>query len=187
MAVARLVSAKLPEPNALVGGLAVIAHGYVRATDDVDFACPADPKEIRERLLEVDPATAVTRGDVLEGALRSCVYGTAGGIRFDVLFPPVPIDWKSTVALPFAGSEMRVVGLEDLIRLKLRAGGPIDLIDVVQLVRRHPELLARASEVADAYQLRDRLETWLADPGLRAPEETLPAPPARRSRRSRES
>jgi len=69
------------------------------------------------------------------------------------------------------------VSLNDLIRLKLRAGGPLDLIDVVQLVRRQPELMPFALSVAEAYKLRDRLESWLADPGIRSPEAPPPLPP----------
>lgn len=175
----------LPEPNALVGALAVGAHGYPRATDDVDFVCPVDPGEIQARLAAVDITSSVRRGDILEGDIRSCVFGTVAGIHFDVLFPPVPIDWSATVLLPLAtGSRLRVVSLSDLIRLKLRAGGPLDMIDVVQLVRRHPELEPTALGVAEAYGQRDRLEAWLADPKIRAPE-PVPAPSERRTGRKR--
>jgi hypothetical protein len=169
----------LPEPNALIGALAVTAHGYVRATDDVDFVCPADPKEIQARLMGVGIDAAIRRGDVLEGDIRSVVYGTVDGIRFDVLFPPVLIDWDRTVSLPIeeGRSPLRVVDLDGLIRLKLRAGGPQDLIDVVQLVRRHPEMQQKAVSVAEAYGIRDRLESWLADPRIRSPEEPPPLPP----------
>lgn len=173
----------LPEPNALIGALAVGAHGYPRATDDVDFVCPADPTEIQARLGAAGMATSVRRGDILEGDIRSCVFGTLDGIRVDVLFPPVPIDWSATVLLPLAtGSRLRVVSLTDLIRLKLRAGGPLDMIDVVQLVRRHPDLVPFALSVAEAYRLRDRLEAWLADPGIRSPEAPPPLPPLPRER-----
>ena len=67
--------------------------------------------------------------------------------------------------------------LDALIRLKLRAGGPQDLIDVVQLVRRHPEVQPKAIAVAEAHGLRGRLEAWLADPRIRSLEEPPPLPP----------
>lgn len=176
----------LPEPHALIGALAVTAHGYVRATDDVDFIALADPKEIQTRLAAEGIESSIRRGDVLEGDIRSVVYGTIDGIRFDILFPPVPIDWSRTVALPLAGGQpvLRVVDLDGLIRLKLRAGGPQDLIDVVQLVRRHPEAQQAAVSVAEAYGIRDRLEAWLADPKIRAPE-PVPAPSERRTGRKK--
>lgn len=185
------LAAVLPEPSALIGALAVAAHGFARATDDVDFVCPADPKAIQARLSRAGIESAVRRGDALESDIRSCVYGTLDGIRFDVLFPPVPIDWERTVLLPLAeDSRLRVVDLDGLIRLKLRAGGPQDLIDVVQLVRRHPEAEEPTLRVAEAYQLRARLQSWLDDPRIRSPEPIGPsrsersgARPARRRRR----
>jgi len=92
----------------------------------------------------------------------------------------VPIDWERSVLLPLVeDSRLRVVDLDGLIRLKLRAGGPQDLIDVVQLVRRHPEAKEATLGVAEAYQLRDRFESWLADPKIRSPK---PAGPRRSGR-----
>ena len=182
--VALRVAGLLPDPSALIGGLAVTAHGYVRATDDVDFVCPADPKEIQARLGEAGMATSVRRGDILEGDIRSCVFGMLDGIRVDVLFPPVPITWDKTVLLPLTkGSRLRVVDLDTLIRLKLRAGGPQDLLDVVHLLRRHPEMVVKAKELAAAYGLSDRLELWLADPKIRAPESVEATSTSRRSAR----
>jgi hypothetical protein len=174
----------LPEPNALIGALAVAAHGYIRATDDIDFVSTAEPKEIQARLAKAGIASKIRRGDVLEGDIPSVVYGRADGFRFDVLFPPVPIDWSRTVVLPLSeGSRLRVVDLDALVRLKLRAGGPQDLIDVVHLVRLHREIEERALALAEAYGVRDRLEEWLADPRIRSSEPVAPRHrPGRRSR-----
>ncbi len=174
----------LPEPNALIGALAVAAHGYIRATDHIDFVSPADPKEIQARLAKAGIASKTRRGDALEGDIPSVVYGRAEGIRFDVLFPPVPIDWSRTVILPLTkDSRLRVVDLDTLVRLKLRAGGPQDLIDVVHLVRLHSEIEGRALTLGEAYGVRERLEEWLADPRIRSPEPVAPRRrrPGRRS------
>ena len=167
----------------MIGGLAVSAHGYVRATDDVDFISVADPQEIQGLLAAAGIASSIRRGDVLEGDIRSVVYGTIDGIRFDILFPPVHIDWNRTVALPIEEGQprLRVVDLDALIRLKLRAGGPQDLIDIVQLVRRHPEMQEQALRFAEAYKLRDRLELWLADPRIRSPEAPPPLRPMQKA------
>jgi hypothetical protein len=115
---------------------------------------------------------------------ESVVYGRAEGFRFDVLFPPVPIDWSRTVILPLTeSSRLRVVDLDALVRLELRAGGPQDLIDVVHLVRLHSEIEERSLALAEAYGVRERLEEWLADPRIRSPEPAAPRPhPARRAR-----
>jgi hypothetical protein len=143
--VAVRLASLLPEPNALIGALAVAAHGYVRATDAVVFISPAAPREIRERLAKGGIAGEIRRGDALEGDVPSVVSGSADGVRFDVLYPPVPIDWSRTVLLPLeGGSRLRVVDLDTLVRLELRAGGPQDLVDVVHLVRLHSEIETRA-------------------------------------------
>ncbi len=161
----------LPEPNALIGALAVAAHGHVRATDDIDFVSAAEPREIQARLRKAGIPSKIRRGDPLEGDIVSVVYGVVEGFRFDILFPPVPIDWSRTVMLPLAkGSGLRVVDLDALVRLKLRAAGPQDLVDVVHLVRLHPEAEPKALAVADAYGVKNRLEEWLADPRIRSPE-----------------
>ncbi len=158
----------LPPPCALIGGLAVGAHGYVRATDDVDIASPLDPKAIQAALSAAGIGSTIRRGNVLEGEIRSVVSGTLEGVDFDVLFPPVLIPWETTVTLTVSGAEIHVVALDDLLRLKLRAGGPQDLLDVVHLLRLHPEKLSLAREVATAQKNLDRLDAWLADPRIRA-------------------
>ena len=184
--VAVRLASLLPEPNALIGALAVAAHGYIRATDDIDFVSPVEPKEIQARLAKAGIASKTRRGDVLEGDIPSVVYGRAGGFHFDVLFPPVPIDWSRTVILPLTkGSRLRVVDLDALVRLKLRASGPQDLIDVVHLVRLHPEIEERALALAKAYGVSDRLEEWLADPRIRSSEPIAPRRrPGRRSQKA---
>jgi hypothetical protein len=62
-----------------------------------------------------------------------------------------------------------LVDLDTLVRLKLRAAGPQDLIDVVHLVRLHPEIRERTAALADAYGVRERFEEWLKDPRIRVP------------------
>jgi len=167
--VAVRLASLLPQPSALIGALAVAAHGYVRATDDIDFVSAASPKEIQARLAKAGISSKIRRGDALEGDIPSVVHGRADGLRFEVLSPPVPIDWSRTVALPLSeGSQLRVVDLDALVRLKLRAGGPQDLIDVVHLVRIHPEIKSRALELAEAYGERERFEKWLVDPRIRS-------------------
>jgi len=66
------------------------------------------------------------------------------------------------------GLTIQVVDLEGLIRLKLRAGGPRDVLDVAALVLRHPQHLDLARELAVAYRAADKLEIWLKDPRLKA-------------------
>ena len=146
------------------------AHGYVRATDGVDIASPLDPKVIQAALSAAGIDSSLRRGNVLDGGIRSVVSGTLGGVDFDVLFPPVLIPWETTVTLTIGAAAIKVVALEELLRLKLRAGGPQDLLDVVHLLRLHPEKLSLAREVSTAQKNLDQLNAWLADPRIRAPE-----------------
>ena len=161
--VAIRVAAALGEDECvLIGGLAVGAHGYVRATTDVDFVVrdlDAATKRLREQGLPVERF----RGGF------TCLRGMLGDVRFDVLPPLVPIQWDRAITVSLGeGATIRVVDLEGLIRLKLKAGGPKDLMDIAALVLRHPEHQERAQELAVAYRIRDKLDIWLRDPRLKA-------------------
>jgi hypothetical protein len=157
----------LGEDGLLVGGLAVGAHGYVRATRDVDFVARTPLSELRKRLDDQGIPAILTRGDVLEGDFP-CLRGTLGGVRFDILPPLVPLVWDRAITLSMGkGTTLRVVDLEGLLRLKFRAGGPRDLMDAAALVLIHPQQQRPARELATAYRVAEWFETWLADPRLR--------------------
>jgi hypothetical protein len=151
----------------LVGGLAVGVHGYVRATDDLDFVVRRPLSETRDRLRKAGIETRLLRGDALDGGF-SCLKGEIDGIPFDVLPPLVTIDWERAIPLEMPGGLLQVVDLDSLLRLKFRTGGPQDLLDGARLVLRHPETEARAVELATAYRARDRFEAWLRHPRTRA-------------------
>jgi hypothetical protein len=158
----RVAAALGVEDCVLIGGLAVGAHGYVRATTDVDFVV-RDLASAGKRLLEQGLPVERLHGDF------TCLRGMIGAVRFDVLPPLVPIRWDRAITVSLEGrATIRVVDLESLIRLKLRAGGPKDLMDVAALVLRHPEHRERAQELAVAYRIGDALDLWLRDPRLQA-------------------
>jgi hypothetical protein len=189
--VARRVARALGEQECLlVGGLAVMAHGYVRATQDVDLVV-RDLGEAERRLQEQGYPTRRHRGDPLEAEF-TCLKGVSGGVRFDVLPPLVPLAWERAIPVPLGRREtLLVVDLDGLIRLKLRAGGPKDMMDVAALVLLHPEQRERAREIATAYKRTGKLDAWLADRRLRAEVEDSRAAekalrkPARSRRRPR--
>jgi hypothetical protein len=157
-----------PQECLLVGGLAVGSHGYVRATRDVDFVVRADLGVVRARLLANGIAAVLTRGDPLEGAFP-CVQAMVDDVRVDLIPALVPLAWERAITIPLSKTaSLRVVDLEGLFRLKLKAGGPKDLMDVAALVLRHPPLEPRARKLALAFGLSDALARWLADPRLKA-------------------
>src|SRR6266850_455460 len=147
-----------PEDCLLVGGMAVGAYGYVRATKDVDFVVRVKLDEVRTQLERQGIRVTLTRGDPLEGDFP-CIKGMLDGVPFDVMPALVPLDWERAVQMPMGrGATLQVVSLEGLIRLKVRAQGPRDLLDVAALVLRHPEHLHLARELGAAYRVGDKLE-----------------------------
>jgi hypothetical protein len=151
----------------LVGALAVAAHGYPRATDDVDLVTRLDLKEAQKLLEAYGIGTVRKRGDVLEGDFP-CLQGMLDGVRFDILPELVPLQWEHPLSLSFGSTVLRIVDLDGLVRLKLRAGGSQDLMDAAHLILQHPDQIARAREAARAYGLDDKLDTWLSDPRTRS-------------------
>lgn len=130
----------------LIGGLAVQTHGHVRTTNDADLIPAPDPANL-ERLaaaLRALDARVLNPGEeqtpidakMLSRATIWQLVTRDGGI--DVMHE-VP------GALPFAelseralrvqlgDVEVPVVDLDDLIRMKLARGRPIDLADVAAL------------------------------------------------------
>lgn len=149
--------------GALVGGMAVNAHGYVRATRDVDVIVSTSLDEAGRRLAAGRIATEVFRGDPLEGDFP-CLKGRLNGVPFDILPPLVPLDVGRMVELHLRELRLRIVDLETLFQLKLKAGGPKDLLDVAVLAHLHPGWHDRARALAGSDKhLLKRLNTWLDD------------------------
>lgn len=155
-----------PDDCLLIGGLAVGAHGYVRATTDVDLLTRLALAEAQKRLEARGLRGEIKQGDVLDGDL-ACLQLRRAGVRVDILPPLVPIAWGKGIELR-TKSRLRVVDLEGLLRLKLRAQGPKDLMDTAALILRHPDLRQRGRELALAYRVQDKLDLWLDDPRLKA-------------------
>jgi hypothetical protein len=164
----RIAEALGTEDCLLAGGLAVMAHGFVRGTRDVDLLTRLPLAEARARLGASGLPTSLLRGDPLEGGF-SCLKGECDGLPFDVLPQIVPVHWEAAprIGVGSAGS-LRVVPLGDLLALKLKAQGPKDLMDAAILVLLHPETEERALELAMAYRVLDRFEHWLRDPRTQA-------------------
>jgi hypothetical protein len=161
---AACLSRLLGDAGVLVGGLAVSAHGHVRATDDVDFVSKLDPREIRRRLTRLSIESRLLRSDDGDGRPPWIVRGEIEGVPFDILPALVPVYWSRTIPARLPnGTIVRVIDLEGLLRLKIRAGGHKDLWDVAALLRVHPAYLEAALRMAAAYGCQDELERWLHD------------------------
>jgi len=172
-----------PDSCAVAGAMAVAVHGYSRATTDVDLVSSVPLREVRKRLADRGVKTTLKHGDVLGGDF-DCLKGVLDGIDFDIFPPLVSIDWENVVDVPLRrGATLKVVDLSTLIHLKLRAGGPQDVLDVVMLLQQHPTEVVRARQLATAYGLAAQLESFMKSPRIKA---KAPKPPRLRSvRRSK--
>jgi hypothetical protein len=168
---------------ALAGGAAVSVHGYVRATKDVDLITRLPLAEALSRLKAAGIEAELRVASALDGDF-SCIKGNWRGVRYDVLPQLVPIDWERAPAVIIGKSRtLRVVPLDTLLALKLRAGGPQDLLDAAMLILTHPKQRERALGLAEAYRVREQLEMWLSAPRVLQSHRDLSA--RERSRRTR--
>ncbi len=157
-------------PSALIGAAALAAHGYPRATVDIDLAVATDPfttlEEARRRIAG-EPGVEATlttpdSDDPLGGVL------TVTGEDFDpvqvvnFLNPlsrrPNPGNEavRTATSGPVAGAPLRLVTLPHLIALKLYAGGYKSKLDILELLARNPSApLDQIARVCAAFGLED--------------------------------
>jgi hypothetical protein len=176
---ARLIGA---EDCRLTGALAVGAHGFVRATSDVDLVARPPLREVSRRLGQGGVQARLHRGDTLERDFP-CLRGSLDGVPFDVIPPLVAVDWeRGPVALAGRGASLRVVPLDAILAFKMRAQGPKDLMDAAMLVLLHPEARATALELAQAYRALELFRVWLEDPRMARDAQAIRSAEARQPR-----
>lgn len=132
---------KLGVPYAVLGGIALVAHGYRRTTEDVDILVTQDG------LQEIHHSIVGRRyRPVFEGSKN--VRDTRTGVRIEFViagqFPgdgkPKPIAFPDPQQVSIEIDGVHYVGLPSLIELKLASGmtnpGRLrDLADVQELIR----------------------------------------------------
>jgi hypothetical protein len=134
----------------VVGGFAVIAHRYVRATEDVDFLVP-DSDDNDRRVLAGLRALGATlyrnaeplREDHLSGQSHLRVRTSAGVIGLiRGGLPPLDFETVAERAMPadYGGVEFLIAGLSSIVGFKRLAGRPRDRNDLEQLAEIHGEL-----------------------------------------------
>ncbi|HET6610973.1 MAG TPA: DUF6036 family nucleotidyltransferase [Kofleriaceae bacterium] len=134
----------------LVGGLAVVAHGRVRATMDMDFVLRLEKPNILRAMAALESLGYVPRAPVVatqfaDDDLRQRWIRDKGMVVFSMmhadatkptvdLFPEYPLDferlWRNSEIMRVGASVARICGLDDLIELKRRAGRPRDIDDI---------------------------------------------------------
>ena len=144
-----LALAKLQEDGklagySLIGALAVSAHARPRATQDIDFMVSAE----QEFFFKIFPKILEDKGydlkvfkghldDPINGLIR--IYDKEDNVE---LADIIPVFWKwqdeivtAAQKIDFSGVKIPVARLEDLVILKLCAGGPQDIIDAEELLK----------------------------------------------------
>lgn len=133
----------------LIGGIALIRHGVVRATRDIDAVFDPDPHNV-DRIRSLVDQWGATRPDgspIPEG-------GIAGDRTIHLSTPHGELDLLSEAAAGLAFSDLltrsevrRVDGvgapicsLEDLVAMKRLAGRERDLVDLADLESAHGDL-----------------------------------------------
>lgn len=140
----REIAKRLPEvgvPYAVLGGMALVAHGYRRTTDDVDILItPKGLERAHEKLVGLGYRPAFEKSknlrDTRTGVQIELI--TTGGFPGDGKPKPVAFPDPDTVGVEIDG--VRYVNLPTLVELKLASGmtnpGRLrDLADVQELIR----------------------------------------------------
>lgn len=133
----------------VIGGFAVIAHGHVRATKDVDLVASeqrenlvrfaAALRELGARLRGVDAEHLLvdpTNPDDLGNGANWTMVTDAGWVDFMAELPGAagyPQMRARSVRRRVRNVDIPIVGLDDLIRMKQAAGRPRDLADIAAL------------------------------------------------------
>lgn len=143
-------------PPALIGGLALVAHQVVRATQDVDFLVDAEDAEALHAALLEHGYHCIHRSEDAANYVRESE-------RLDILFAHRPRARRllagAAVAQTGAGP-VPVVSVEGLVALKLQGfvNDPLrtqDLEDIRALLRRHSASVD-INELREYFALFDR-------------------------------
>lgn len=134
----------------VVGGFAVIANRYVRATEDIDFLVPDDADNDRRVLAALRALDGVRyrdseplRDEHLGGQTHLRATTSAGVI--DMMrggLPPLDFETVAERAMPanYGGVEFLIAGLSSIVGFKRLAGRPRDRNDLEELAEVHGEL-----------------------------------------------
>jgi predicted nucleotidyltransferase len=138
----------------IAGGLAVVAHGYVRFTADIDILLAMDSANLEKAIsalkpLHYRPRAPVAFEQIMDPDIRKQWIEQKGVTVFSLSSPDHPvteIDIFIDAPLDFKNAYSRAVrmevapgvlgcfcSLDDLIFLKSKAGRPRDLDDIEQL------------------------------------------------------
>lgn len=122
-------------PYAVIGAMAASVHGVVRASMDADAVLSITVQglgELERAFRSAGFRTELRHGDADDPIAAVLELGDSSGNCVDLIVGLRGLDpaaFRRALDVPFQGEQLRVVGLEDFIAMKLFAGGPQDLAD----------------------------------------------------------
>jgi predicted nucleotidyltransferase len=120
---------------AVIGAMAASVHGVVRASIDADAVLAVPVSELgrlEREFRQSGFATELRYGDSDDPIAAVLALSDGHDNRVDLLVGIRGLDpgaFARAVEVPFQGSSLRVVGLEDFVAMKLFANGPQDVAD----------------------------------------------------------
>ena len=136
----------------IVGGLAVLLHGYLRTTSDLDLVIQLNTENLQKALnvlkaLHYKPRAPVELGAFADAEKRNSWINEKGMPVFSLwndtneleidIFVTEPFHFASvferSILVSIDKQPVRVIGLDDLIDMKMKVGRHIDLADVENL------------------------------------------------------
>lgn len=143
-------------PGALIGGVAVIAHGFARATADIDASVAGEPAEVGSLLALAERHEIVPRVEEAEAFARENLVlllehrPTRTPVDISLALQPFEVEaLEGASAAEVAGVKVRVPSLTDLVVYKLLAGRQQDLRDV--------EVLLSTGKSIDSRRIEEKL------------------------------
>lgn len=151
----------------VVGGLAVVLHGHLRLTADVDIVLDLEPVAARKAMealkaiglkarAPVDPAAfadPVQRESWIadKGMTVFSLYSQANPLLVLDLFvrDPIPFEdlWSRSKTIDLGGARIHVASIDDLIAMKRAVARPHDLSDIEALEALKKRAPGRGSDV----------------------------------------
>ncbi len=145
----------------VVGGVAVVLHGFARLTGDLDLVVDLEPDPARKAIealvaLGLRPRAPVDPLGFADAELRALWIRDKGLRVFSMHDPrdpmrevdlfvelpaPFPELWARARLVELGATRVRIACIDDLIAMKRRAGRPEDLTDIEAL-----EAIARGGE-----------------------------------------
>jgi len=139
----------------IIGGVAIVLHGHLRSTADLDLLIGLEPSNVQAALESLaragfQPVAPVEIADFADPAKRAVWQREKNMVVFSLWHPDDPLfkldllvdepldfdrAWKRRLRARLPKLEVSVASLADLIALKKHAGRPQDLADLEALQR----------------------------------------------------